>query len=164
MNKKNNYEDVFIHKSSFVDENVKIGLNTKIWHFCHVSKGASIGKNVILGQNVFVGNNVVIGDGCKIQNNVSVYEGVNLDKDVFIGPSVVFTNVNFPRANLEQKNNFLKTIVKSGVSIGANSTIICGVTLGENSFIGAGSVVKKNVLPNSLVYGVPAKHIKFINN
>ena len=154
----------FIHKSSYIDEDVEIGYGTKIWHFCHVSKGAKIGSNVVIGQNVFVGNNVVIGDGCKIQNNVSIYSGVTLEKDVFIGPSVVFTNVNFPRANLDQKNNFLKTNVKKGVSIGANSTIICGITLEENSFVGAGSVVKKNVKSNSLVYGVPAKHIRFIDN
>ena len=152
----------FKHETAVIDEPVEIGEGTKIWHFSHISTNAKIGNNVIIGQNVFVGKGVVIGNGCKIQNNVSVYEGVTLEDDVFIGPSVVFTNVKEPRANIKQKNNFLQTLVKKGATIGANATIICGNTLGENSFIGAGSLVTKNVNDQSLVHGIPAKHIKFI--
>jgi len=152
----------FKHETAVIDEPVEIGKRTKIWHFSHISANAKIGNNVIIGQNVFVGKGVVIGNGCKIQNNVSVYEGVTLEDDVFIGPSVVFTNVKEPRANIEQKDNFLKTLVKKGATIGANATIICGNTIGENSFIGAGSLVTKNVNDQSLVHGIPAKHIKFI--
>ena len=150
----------FRHETAVIDEPVEIGEGTKIWHFSHISINAKIGNNVIIGQNVFVGKGVVIGNGCKIQNNVSVYEGVTLEDDVFIGPSVVFTNVKEPRANIEQKNNFLKTLVKKGATIGANATIICGNIIGENSFIGAGSLVTKNVEQNSLTYGSPAKFIK----
>jgi UDP-2-acetamido-3-amino-2,3-dideoxy-glucuronate N-acetyltransferase len=146
----------FKHTTAVIDEPVSIGNGTKIWHFSHISENAKIGKKVIIGQNVFVGKGVIIGDGCKIQNNVSVYEGVTLEENVFIGPSVVFTNVNIPRANIDQKNKFLKTLVKKGCSIGANATIICGITLGKNCFIGAGSVVTKNTEPNSLYYGNPA--------
>ena len=162
MKKKNNYDDVFIHETSCIDNNVEIGKGTKIWHYSHISSNAKIGKNVTIGQNTFVGKNVVISDGCKIQNNVSVYEGVTLEDDVFIGPSVVFTNVKEPRANIEQKNNFLQTLVKKGATIGANATIICGNTLGQNSFIGAGSVVTKNVKKDTLVFGNPAISIKKI--
>lgn len=150
----------FKHDTAIVDEPCQIGSGTKIWHFSHISENVKIGKNVIIGQNVFVGKNVEINDGCKIQNNVSVYEGVILERDVFIGPSVVFTNVMMPRANIEQKESFLKTIVKEGSSIGANSTIICGNIIGKNSFIGAGSLITKDVKPNTLVYGSPAKFIK----
>ena len=150
----------FKHETAVIDEPVEIGKGTKIWHFSHISTNAKIGNNVIIGQNVFVGKGVVIGNGCKIQNNVSVYEGVTLEDDVFIGPSVVFTNVKEPRANIEQKNKFLKTLVKKGAIIGANTTILCGNTIGENSFIGAGSLVTKNVEQNSLTYGSPAKFIK----
>ena len=150
----------FKHETAVIDEPVEIGEGTKIWHFSHISTNAKIGNNVIIGQNVFVGKGVVIGNGCKIQNNVSVYEGVTLEDDVFIGPSVVFTNVKEPRANIEQKNNFLKTLVKKGATIGANATIICGNIIGENSFIGAGSLVTKHVEQNSLTYGSPAKFIK----
>ena len=146
----------FKHETAVVDEPVSIGDGTKIWHFSHVSENAKIGKNVIIGQNVFIGKGVVIGDGCKIQNNVSVYEGVTLEEEVFVGPSVVFTNVNMPRAKIEQKNKFLNTLVKRGATIGANSTIVCGNTLGENCFIGAGSLVTKSTNPNSLYYGIPA--------
>ena len=150
----------FKHETAVIDEPVEIGEGTKIWHFSHISTNAKIGNNVIIGQNVFVGKGVIIGNGCKIQNNVSVYEGVTLEDDVFIGPSVVFTNVKEPRANIEQKNNFLQTLVKKGATIGANATIICGNTIGQNSFIGAGSLITKNVNDHSLVYGSPAKHIK----
>ena len=150
------------HETAVIDEPVEIGEGTKIWHFSHISVNAKIGNNVIIGQNVFIGKGVVIGNGCKIQNNVSVYEGVTLEDDVFIGPSVVFTNVKQPRANIEQKNNFLKTLVKKGATIGANATIICGNTIGKNSFIGAGSLVTKSVDDHSLVHSSPARHIRFI--
>jgi UDP-2-acetamido-3-amino-2,3-dideoxy-glucuronate N-acetyltransferase len=149
----NNY---FVHKSSYVDEGVSIGLGTKIWHFCHISSGVQIGKNCVIGQNVFIAPNVKIGDGCKIQNNVSVYEGVELEDFVFCGPSMVFTNVINPRSHLEKKDEFKKTLVKSKATIGANATIVCGVTIGASSLIAAGSVVTKDVEDNSLVMGVPA--------
>ena len=145
------------------DEDVQIGENTKVWHFCHISKKTIIGKNCIFGQNVFVGENVVIGDNVKIQNNVSIFEGVKIENNVFCGPSVVFTNVKFPRSLINQKQNFLSTIVKNGCTIGANATIVCGITLGRGSFVGAGSVVTKNVLDETLVFGNPAKFIKKIN-
>jgi len=163
MKKKNNYDDVFIHETSCIDNNVEIGKGTKIWHYSHISSNAKIGKNVTIGQNTFVGKNVVISDGCKIQNNVSVYEGVELKKNVFVGPSVVFTNVKVPKAILNQKNNFSKTIIEEGASIGANSTIICGNIVGYNSFVGAGSVVTKNVPSNCIVCGNPAKILRSIN-
>ena len=150
----------FKHETAVIDKPVEIGKRTKIWHFSHISTNAKIGKNVIIGQNVFIGKSVIIGNGCKIQNNVSIYDGVTLEDDVFVGPSVVFTNVKEPRANIEQKDNFLKTFVKKGATIGANSTIICGNTIGKNSFIGAGSVVTKNVKKDTLVFGNPAILIK----
>ena len=146
----------FKHETAIIDQFVTIGEGTKIWHFSHISEHAKIGKNVIIGQNVFIGKGVIIGSGCKIQNNVSVYEGVTLEEDIFVGPSVVFTNVKIPRANIEQKNNFQKTLIKKGVTIGANSTIICGNTLGENCFIGAGSLVTKSTNSNGIYFGVPA--------
>ena len=150
-------DDQLIHESSFIDESAEIGEGTKIWHFCHISDGAKIGKNCTLGQNVFIGRNVKIADNVKLQNNVSVYEGVELESDVFIGPSVVFTNVLNPRSVISRKNEFKKTLVKHGVTIGANATVICGVTIKENAFIGAGAVVTKDVPSYSLAYGVPAK-------
>ena len=146
----------FKHDTAIIDQFVTIGDGSKIWHFSHISEHAKIGKNVIIGQNVFIGKGVIIGSGCKIQNNVSVYEGVTLEEDIFVGPSVVFTNVKIPRANIEQKNNFQKTLIKKGVTIGANSTIICGNTLGENCFIGAGSLVTKSTNSNGIYFGVPA--------
>lgn len=149
-----------IHDTAVIDKGARIGKGTKIWHFCHVMGGAEIGKNCILGQNVFVGNNVRIGDGCKIQNNVSLYDGVVLRDNVFIGPSAVFTNVKYPRADIEQKDNFLKTYIGDGVTIGANATILCGVIIGDRAFIGAGSVVTKDILPETTVYGNPAKKHK----
>ena len=152
----------FVDETAIIDKNVIIGEGTKIWHFSHISDQAKIGKNVTIGQNVFIGKSVIIGNGCKIQNNVSIYEGVTLENDVFVGPSVVFTNVNMPRANIEQKENFLKTLVKKGASIGANVTIVCGNTLGENCFIGAGSLITKSTEPNGLYYGVPAKLKKHV--
>ena len=148
----------FVHESSYVDKDVIIGEGTKIWHFCHISEGARIGKNCTLGQNVFVGRNVVIGNNCKIQNNVSVYEGVTLEDDVFCGPSMVFTNVDLPRSAYPRgPKGYLKTVVKRGCTIGANATIVCGITLGEHSFVGAGAVVTKDVPPYALVYGNPAR-------
>ena len=152
----------FKHETAYIDKDVVIGNNTKIWHYSHISEKAKIGRDVVIGQNVFIGKKVVIGDGCKIQNNVSVYEGVILEDNVFVGPSVVFTNVKMPRANINQKKNFEKTIVAKGSSIGANSTIICGNKLGKNCFIGAGSLVTKNVKSNSLSFGSPAKHVRYI--
>jgi UDP-2-acetamido-3-amino-2,3-dideoxy-glucuronate N-acetyltransferase len=152
-----------IHESSYIDENVEIGEGTKVWHFCHVMSGAKIGKNCSIGQGCFIGKNVVIGDGCKIQNNVSIFEGVTLEDNVFIGPSVVFTNVLNPRAFIERKNEYKKTLIQEGASIGANSTIICGVTIGKYSFIGAGSVVTKDIRPQSIAFGNPAKSKGIIN-
>lgn len=147
----------FVHESSYVDEGATIGENTKVWHFSHVLSGAQIGNNSVLGQNVNVGSRAIIGNGVKIQNNVSIYDDVILEDDVFCGPSCVFTNVINPRAFVERKTEYKKTIVKKGASIGANATIVCGVTIGEYALVGAGSVVTKDVAPYSLVYGTPAK-------
>jgi UDP-2-acetamido-3-amino-2,3-dideoxy-glucuronate N-acetyltransferase len=145
----------FVHESCYIDDDVEIGEDTKVWHFCHIQKGAKIGKHCVLGQNVNIGPGVVIGNGVKIQNNVSVYEGIEVGDKVFIGPSVVFTNVTMPRASF--KSEFKKTIIQYGATIGANSTILCGITIHNHAFIGAGSVVTKDVGPFDLVYGVPAK-------
>jgi len=150
--------EYFVHESSFIDENVKIGKGTKIWHFSHILSNVNIGNDCVLGQNVCVGPNVKIGNNVKIQNNVSVYEGVTLEDDVFCGPSMVFTNVYIPRAAHPKKlDEYLKTLVKKGVTIGANSTIVCGITLGEHCFVGAGSVVTFDVPAYAMVYGVPSK-------
>ena len=153
----------FKHKSVVIDKPVSIGDGTKIWHFSHISENAQIGKNVVIGQNVFVGKGVVIGNGCKIQNNVSVYEGVTLEDNVFVGPSVVFTNVNNPRSEIVKKNEYRKTLVKRGATLGANCTIICGVTIGEFAFIGAGAVVSKNVPFYVLMVGVPARQVGWMS-
>lgn len=147
--------DYFVHMSSIIDSNVEIGYGTKIWHFCHVMPGARIGRQCTLGQNVFIGENVIIGDRVKIQNNVSIFEGVTIEDDVFIGPSVVFTNVLKPRSSASQK--FERTLVKHDTTIGANATILCGITIFENVFVGAGSVVTKPIWANALVYGNPAR-------
>lgn len=152
-----------IHETSTIDNGAIIGENTKIWHYSHICSTAIIGKNCIIGQNVFIGNNVRIGDNVKIQNNVSVYEGVEIQDDAFIGPSVVFTNVMNPRSFINRKNEFKTTLVEKGASIGANSTIICGNKIGSYSFIGAGSVVTKDIESEYLYYGNPAKRIKPIN-
>ncbi len=149
----------FLHKSSFVDKNVAIGNGTKIWHFCHISSGAKIGKDCTLGQNVFVGEKVKIGDNVKIQNNVSIYEGVELEDNVFCGPSVVFTNVKSPRSEYPAGKHFSKTLIKKGATVGANATIICGVTIGSYSFIGAGAVVTRNIKDYALVYGNPGREM-----
>lgn len=150
--------DSFVHESSFIDEDVEIGEGTKIWYFCHIQKGARIGKNCSLGQNVNVSNNVKIGNGVKIQNNVAVYEGVEIEDDVFCGPSCVFTNDLTPRAKYPKGHeNYKKTIIKRGASIGANATIVCGHTVGEWALIGAGAVVSSNVPSHALMLGVPAR-------
>jgi UDP-2-acetamido-3-amino-2,3-dideoxy-glucuronate N-acetyltransferase len=148
--------DFFVHPTAVIDENVSIGTGTSIWHFTHVSEGAVIGENCKIGQNVFIGKNVKIGKGVKIQNNVSVYEGVTIEDDVFIGPSVVFTNILNPRAFINRKSEYKQTIVKKGATLGANSTIVCGNNIGEFSLIGAGSVLTKSTADFELWYGNPA--------
>lgn len=152
----------FIHESAYVDEGAQIGDGTKIWHFCHVLGGAVIGSGCSLGQNVVVMNGVRIGNNVKIQNNVSVYEGVVLEDDVFCGPSMVFTNVSNPRAHVSRREEFAKTLVKRGATIGANATIVCGATLGEYSFVGAGTVVTGDVTSYALVVGVPGRRIGWV--
>lgn len=154
-------QEYFVHESSYVDEGVEIGEGTKIWHFCHIQSGSKIGKNCSIGQNVNVGNNVIIGNGVKIQNNVSVYEGVELEDYVFCGPSMVFTNILLPRSEYPQKGSkfYKKTLVKRGASLGANSTIVCGTTIGKSAFVGAGAVVTRDVPNYALVAGNPAKII-----
>ena len=147
----------FIHESSFVDEDVKVGEGTKIWYFAHILKNTKIGKNCNIGQNAMIGPNVTIGNNVKIQNNVSIYDGVTLEDDVFCGPSMVFTNVANPRSHWPRKGEYQKTLVKKGVSLGANSTIICGITIGKYAFVGAGALVNKNIPDYALVYGVPAR-------
>lgn len=151
--------DYFVHPSAIIDEGAQIGSGSRIWHFVHVCAGARIGRNVSLGQNVFVGNRVVIGDHCKIQNNVSVYDNVTLEEGVFCGPSMVFTNVYNPRAMIERKNEYRNTLVRRGATLGANCTIVCGVTIGEFAFVGAGAVVTRDVPPYALVVGTPARRI-----
>jgi UDP-2-acetamido-3-amino-2,3-dideoxy-glucuronate N-acetyltransferase len=152
-----NSPDYYVHPSAIIDQGAKIGKGTKIWHFCHIGSEAVIGENCSLGQNVYVGK-AKIGNGVKIQNNVSVYDEVEIEDDVFCGPSMVFTNVFNPRAAISRKHEYRKTLVKKGATIGANATIICGVTLGEYCFIAAGAVVTKNVAPFALMKGVPAKN------
>jgi UDP-2-acetamido-3-amino-2,3-dideoxy-glucuronate N-acetyltransferase len=147
--------DYYIHPSSYVDEPASIGKGTKIWHFTHIMSGVKIGENCVLGQNVMVGNDVVIGNNVKIQNNVSVYSGVVLEDDVFCGPSCVFTNVINPRSEIIRRSEYKKTVVQRGSTIGANATIICGITVGRYAFIGAGSVVRNNVPDYALILGVP---------
>ena len=156
-------DNVQIHPSAIVDDGARIGAGSKIWHFVHISGGAKIGRNVSLGQNVFIGNKVIIGDYCKIQNNVSVYDNVKLEQGVFCGPSMVFTNVYNPRALIERKNEFQSTTVKKGATLGANCTIVCGVTIGRFAFIGAGAVVNRDVSDYALMVGVPAKQIGWMS-
>ena len=151
------------HDSAIVDDGAQIGEGSRVWHFVHVCSGAVIGRNVSLGQNVFVGNKVTIGDNCKVQNNVSVYDNVHLEEGVFCGPSMVFTNVYNPRSLIERKSEYRDTLVKKGATLGANSTIVCGVTIGEYAFIGAGAVINKDVKPYALVVGVPAKQIGWMS-
>lgn len=153
----------FVHESSYIDENVTIGDNTKIWHFSHILSGSWIGTNCSLGQNCVVGPNVHIGHGVKVQNNVSIYEGVEIEDDVFLGPSMVFTNVLNPRSFIVKRNEFKKTLLQKGCSIGANATIVCGVTIGEYALIGSGAVLNKDVKPYALMVGVPARQIGWVS-
>ena len=156
-------KDCFVHPSSFVDDHVTIGAGTKIWHFCHIQSGAMIGEQCSLGQNVNVSSNVKVGSGCKIQNNVSLYEGVELEDYVFCGPSCVFTNDLTPRARYPKgRAGYKKTLVKTGASIGANATIVCGHTVGAWAMIGAGAVVTTDVLSHALMLGVPAKRVDWV--
>jgi UDP-2-acetamido-3-amino-2,3-dideoxy-glucuronate N-acetyltransferase len=153
----------FAHSTAVIDDGAEIGEGSKVWHFVHVCGGARIGKGVSLGQNVFVGNKVTIGDHCKIQNNVSVYDNVTLEEGVFCGPSMVFTNVYNPRALIARKSEYRNTLIKKGATLGANCTVVCGVTVGEFAFVGAGAVVTENVKPYALVVGVPAKQIGWMS-
>lgn len=156
-------DPTFVHPSTVVDEPVTIGLGTKIWHFCHVCAGATIGQRVSIGQNGYIGGRVIIGDGCRIQNNVSLYDGVELAPDVFVGPSVVFTNVTNPRATISRRDEFKRTRVLRGATIGANATLVPGITLGAHSFIAAGAVVTKDVPAFALMGGVPARQIGWVS-
>lgn len=152
-----------IHPTAVIDPGAFIGAGSKIWHFCHLMPNAIVGENCILGQNVFIDNNVVIGNGVKIQNNVSVYNGVVIEDDVFLGPSMVFTNVINPRSFIERKNEFKKTVIHKGASIGANATILCGVEIGSYALIGAGTMIVENVFPYALMVGNPARQIGWVS-
>ena len=154
---------VTVHPSAIVDEGAQIGDGSRVWHFVHVCGGARIGKNVSMGQGVFVGNKVTIGDNCKIQNNVSVYDNVHLEEGVFCGPSMVFTNVYNPRSLIERKSEYRETLVKKGATLGANCTVVCGVTINEYAFVGAGAVINKDVPAYALMVGVPAKQIGWMS-
>jgi len=155
--------DYFKHESAIVDEGAQIGRDSRVWHFAHVCSGAQIGDEVSLGQNVFVGNNVTIGNKCKVQNNVSVYDNVYLEEEVFCGPSMVFTNVYNPRSGVTRKDEYRDTYVKRGATLGANCTIVCGVTIEKYAFVGAGAVVNKDVKSYALMVGVPAKQIGWMS-
>jgi UDP-2-acetamido-3-amino-2,3-dideoxy-glucuronate N-acetyltransferase len=155
--------DYYKHESAIVDEGAQIGKDSRVWHFVHVCGGAKIGGGVSLGQNVFVGNHVTIGDRCKIQNNVSIYDNVHLESEVFCGPSMVFTNVYNPRSGVERKEQYRDTLVKRGATLGANCTLVCGITIGEYAFVGAGAVINKDVKPYALMVGVPAKQIGWMS-
>lgn len=163
FNENIRFPGVRIHESAYVDESVEIGEGTTIWHFCHLIGGVWVGRNCSIGQNVMIGPRVRVGDGCKIQNNVSLYEGVTLEDDVFCGPSCVFTNVINPRASVSRKSEFRATVVKRGATIGANATVVCGVTLGEYCFIGAGAVVIRDVPAYACVVGSPARRIGWMS-
>ena len=153
----------FAHESAYVDDNVTIGDGTKIWHFSHVLSNTTIGSNCSFGQNCVVGPKVTIGNGVKVQNNISIYEGVEVEDDVFLGPSMVFTNVINPRSFIVRREEFKRTLLKKGCSIGANATIVCGVTIGEYALIGSGAVINRDVKPFSLMVGVPAKQIGWVS-
>jgi len=153
-----------VHKSAFIDKGAKIGEDTRIWHFVHICAGARIGKACSLGQNVFVANRCIIGDHVKIQNNVSIFDNVTLEDYVFCGPSMVFTNVYNPRAGINRKSEYKNTLVKRGASLGANCTIVCGITIGEYAFVGAGAVVNKDIPDYALMVGVPAKQIGWMSS
>ena len=153
----------FVHPTSIIENGAHIGVGTRIWHFCHLMPTSKVGERCILGQNVFIDNNVVVGNGVKIQNNVSVYDGVTLEDDVFLGPSMVFTNVLNPRSFIERKNEFRKTIVRRGATIGANATILCGLEIGSFAMVGAGAVIVKSIAPHALVVGNPAYQIGWVS-
>lgn len=155
-------KDFFAHETSQIDDGCTIGAETKIWHFCHIMTGCTIGRRCNIGQNVVISPGVVLGNGVKVQNNVSVYTGVVCEDDVFLGPSCVFTNVINPRAFISRKNEFRRTLIRQGASIGANATVVCGHTVGKYAMVGAGSVVSKDVPDFALVYGVPAKIQGFV--
>lgn len=156
-------DGVKIHESAIVDDGAQIGKGSRVWHFVHICSGARIGQNCSFGQNVFVGNDVSIGDNCKIQNNVSIYDAVTLEDDVFCGPSMVFTNVYNPRSAVIRKDEYRKTLVKRGATLGANSTLVCGITIGRYAFVGAGALVNKDVPDFALVVGVPGRHIGWMS-
>ncbi len=158
------FDGVFVHESAYVDEPCQIGPGTKIWHFSHILRNCIVGANCVIGQNVMIGPDVRIGDRCKIQNNVSLYKGVELEDGVFCGPSCVFTNVKTPRAEIERKDEFLPIVVRHGATIGANATILCGIEIGAYSFIGAGAVVTKDVIPHALMVGSPARQIGWVSH
>jgi UDP-2-acetamido-3-amino-2,3-dideoxy-glucuronate N-acetyltransferase len=161
--KPETHETAFVHSSAVIDAPVRVGAQTKIWHFCHILGNSSIGERCSVGQNVMIGPDVTIGNGCKIQNNVSIYKGVTLEDDVFCGPSMVFTNVLTPRAFVERKEEFSPTLVRRGATIGANATVVCGNTIGEYAMVGAGAVVTKDVQPYALVVGNPARRIGWVS-
>tara|TARA_Y100001978_G_scaffold202895_1_gene225605 strand:+ start:4324 stop:4932 length:609 start_codon:yes stop_codon:yes gene_type:complete len=161
--KQENNKSLLIHYTAIIDEGAKIGQNTKVWHWSHISSGAEIGSNCSLGQNVFVGNKVKIGDNTKIQNNVSIYDNITIDKNVFLGPSMVFTNVYNPRSEISRKSEYRDTNIKEGATLGANCTIICGVIIGKYAFIGAGAVVNKDIKDFALMVGMPAKQIGWMS-
>jgi UDP-2-acetamido-3-amino-2,3-dideoxy-glucuronate N-acetyltransferase len=152
-----------VHPTAIIDDGAQIGDGSRIWHWVHISGGAQIGRDCSFGQNVFVGNRVVIGNNCKVQNNVSVYDNVTLEDDVFCGPSMVFTNVYNPRSAVSRKDDYRNTLVKRGVTLGANCTVVCGTTLGEYAFVGAGAVINRDVKPYALMAGVPARQIGWMS-
>lgn len=154
---------IYIHESAVVDDGARIGEGSKIWHFSHVSQRAILGNNVTIGQNVYIANNVKVGSGSKVQNNVSIYDNVFLDEDVFCGPSMVFTNVNNPRANVERKDEYRDTTVQKGATLGANCTVVCGVNIGRYAFIGAGAVVTRDVADFALMVGNPARRVGWMS-
>jgi UDP-2-acetamido-3-amino-2,3-dideoxy-glucuronate N-acetyltransferase len=155
-------KDYFVHESSIIDDDVVIGKKTKIWHFCHILNNTVLGEQCVIGQNVMIGPDVTVGNGCKIQNNVSIYKGVILEDEVFCAPSMVFTNVIYPRAFVDRRTEFKHTLVKRGATLGANSTVVCGNTIGRYTMIAAGAVVTKDVEDYALVAGVPAKRIGWV--
>lgn len=153
----------FSHESAYVDDNVNIGDDTKIWHFSHILSDTTIGSNCSFGQNCVVGPKVTMGSGIKVQNNISIYEGVEVEDDVFLGPSMVFTNIINPRSFIVRREEFKKTLLKKGCSIGANATVVCGVTIGEYALVGSGAIINKDVMPYALMVGVPAKQIGWVS-